>query len=55
MSIFSSLGHSLRLLRGGYVFAREGAFVGVDTTVLPPVGRLPLRLANLVASAMLTG
>ena len=49
MSILSSLGHSLRLARAAYVFAREGAFVGVDPTLLPPVLRLPLAFANLIA------
>src|SRR5579871_6671637 len=49
MSILSSLGHSLRLTRAAYVFAREGAFLGVDPTLLPPVLRLPLGFANLIA------
>jgi ubiquinone biosynthesis protein len=55
VSIYSSLGHSLRLVRGAYVFAREGAFVGVDPSVLPPVGRLPLRLASLIAKRNVDG
>jgi ubiquinone biosynthesis protein len=49
MSILSSLGHGSRLARAAYVFAREGAFVGVDPTLLPPVLRLPLAFANLIA------
>jgi ubiquinone biosynthesis protein len=49
VSILSSFGHGLRLARAGYVFAREGAFVGVDPAFLPPVARLPLALANLIA------
>jgi ubiquinone biosynthesis protein len=49
MSILSSLGHGLRLARAAYVFAREGAFLGVDPALLPPVARLPLGLANLIA------
>ncbi len=49
MGILSSLGHSLRLARAAYVFAREGAFLGVDPALLPPVARLPLGLANLIA------
>src|SRR5271154_5287579 len=49
MSILSSLGHGLRLARAAYVFAREGAFVGVDPALLPPVLRLPLGFANLIA------
>jgi ubiquinone biosynthesis protein len=49
VGIPSSLGHVLRLARAAYVFAREGAFVGVDPASLPPVLRLPLALANLIA------
>jgi ubiquinone biosynthesis protein len=49
MGVLSSLGHVSRLARAAFVFAREGAFVGVDPTALPPVLRLPLALANLIA------
>ena len=49
MGILSSLGHGLRLARAAYVFAREGAFVGVDPALLPPMLRLPLAFANLIA------
>ena len=49
MSILSSLGHGSRLARAAYVFAREGAFVGVDPALLPPVLRLALAFANLIA------
>ena len=49
MAILSSLGHVLRLARAAFVFAREGAFVGVDPAPLPPVLRLPLAFANLIA------
>ena len=49
MAILSSLGHVSRLARAAFVFAREGAFVGVDPVPLPPVLRLPLALANLIA------
>jgi ubiquinone biosynthesis protein len=49
VGIFSSLGHVLRLTRAAFVFAREGAFVGVDPLPLPPVLRPPLALANLIA------
>jgi ubiquinone biosynthesis protein len=45
----SSLGHGVRLTHAAYVFAREGAFVGVDPTLLPPVLRLPLAFATLIA------
>ncbi len=49
MPILSSLGHISRLTRAAFVFAREGAFVGVDPFPLPPVLRPPLALANLIA------
>jgi ubiquinone biosynthesis protein len=49
VGILSSLGHVLRLTRAAFVFAREGAFVGVDPASLPSVLRLPLALANLIA------
>jgi len=49
MSIVAAVGHGVRLARAGFVFAREGAFVDVDPTLLPPSARLPLALANLVA------
>src|SRR6202142_3991052 len=49
MPILSSLGHISRLTRAAFVFAREGAFVGVDPLPLPPVLRPPLALANLIA------
>src|SRR5271166_4396028 len=49
MSIVAGFGHSLRLARALFVFAREGAFVGVDPMLVPPVARLPLALANLTA------
>jgi ubiquinone biosynthesis protein len=49
VGILSSLGHGSRLARAAFVFAREGAFVGVDPTLLPPVLRLPLAFANLIA------
>src|SRR5271167_548216 len=55
MSILSSLGHGLRLARAAYVFAREGAFLGVDPALLPPVARLPLALANLMAKRNVDG
>jgi ubiquinone biosynthesis protein len=55
MAILSSVGHVLRLARAAYVFAREGAFVGVDAALLPPVLRLPLGLANLIAKRDVDG
>ena len=55
MGVFGALGHSLRLARAGFVFAREGAFVGVDPMLLPPVARLPLALSNLIAKRNVQG
>jgi ubiquinone biosynthesis protein len=45
----------LRLARAAYVFAREGAFQGVDPAMLPAVARLPLALANLIAKRNVDG
>src|SRR5271157_1725751 len=55
MSIVAAFGHGLRLARAGFVFAREGAFVDVDPVLLPPVARLPLALANLIAKRNVHG
>src|SRR5271166_4287018 len=55
MSIVAGVGHSLRLARALVVFAREGAFVGVDPLLVPPVARLPLALANLTARRNVEG
>ena len=55
MSIVAAVGHSLRLARAGFVFAREGAFVDVDPTMVPPGARLPLALANLIARRNVKG
>jgi ubiquinone biosynthesis protein len=55
MSIVAAFGHGIRLARAGFVFAREGAFVDVDPALLPPVVRLPLALANLVAKRNVQG
>jgi ubiquinone biosynthesis protein len=46
---FANLGHLIRLARGAYVLAREGAFVDIDPHVAPPLARAPLALANLIA------
>jgi len=45
----TNLGHVFRLTRAGFVLAREGAFVDLDPSTLPPFARLPLFLANLLA------
>ena len=55
MAVIGAIGHSLRLARAGFVFAREGAFVGVDPAVVPAIARLPLALANLVAKRNVRG
>jgi ubiquinone biosynthesis protein len=55
MSIVAAFGHGLRLARAGFVFAREGTFIDVDPVLLPPVARLPLALANLVAKRNVHG
>ncbi|MDJ1158869.1 2-polyprenylphenol 6-hydroxylase [Chelatococcus sp. SYSU_G07232] len=46
--MISAVAHCLRLARVGFVLAREGAFALVDASVLPPAGRLGLRLVRLV-------
>ncbi len=55
MSVLTAFGHSLRLARAGFVFAREGAFVDVDPALLPPVARLPIMVANLIAKRNVRG
>ena len=55
MPIVAAVGHSLRLARAGFVFAREGAFVDVDPMMAPPGARLPLALANLIARRNVRG
>ena len=47
--MFKTFGHIVRLVRAGWVLAREGVFAGVDPAALPPVAKLPLALANLIA------
>ncbi|MCC2095726.1 MAG: 2-polyprenylphenol 6-hydroxylase [Hyphomicrobiales bacterium] len=47
--MFRTIGHLVRLARAGWVLAREGVFAGVDPAAIPPVAKLPLALANLVA------
>ncbi len=47
--MIASLGSYLRLARAGFVLARAGVFRDVDATVLPPVARLPLAIAKLIA------
>jgi ubiquinone biosynthesis protein len=40
--------HLVRLAHAGFVFAREGVFAGIDTTLLPPPARAAVRLARLI-------
>ena len=40
--------HLLRLGHAGFVFAREGVFAGIDTTLLPPPARAAVGLARLI-------
>jgi ubiquinone biosynthesis protein len=40
--------HLVRLGHAGFVFAREGVFAGIDTTVLTPPARAAVRLARLI-------
>jgi len=46
--VISSLVHIGRLVRAGYVFAREGVLGLVDPTALPPSARMGLRMARLI-------
>ncbi len=46
--MISALTNSLRLMRAGYVFAREGVFRQVDPTLLPLPARIGLRAAKLI-------
>ena len=43
--------HLLRLGHAGFVFAREGVFAGIDTTLLPPPARAAVGLARLIERA----
>ena len=45
--MISTLAHSLRLVRAGYVLAREGVFGLVDPAALPPSARFGLRIARI--------
>jgi ubiquinone biosynthesis protein len=46
--VISAATHIARLVRAGYVFAREGVFGVVDPSLVPPHGQLALRLARLI-------
>jgi ubiquinone biosynthesis protein len=47
--VFGAIGHILRLMRAGFVLAREGVFAKVDPFALPSAARAPLALARLIA------
>lgn len=44
----AAISHLARLIRAGYVMAREGAFGLVDPDLAPPAARLPLRMARWI-------
>jgi ubiquinone biosynthesis protein len=46
--VIASPSHLVRLGHAGFVFAREGVFAGIDTTLLPPPVRAAVRLARLI-------
>lgn len=46
--MISALTNSLRLMRAGFVFAREGVFREVDPSLLPLPARVGLRAARLI-------
>jgi ubiquinone biosynthesis protein len=46
--VIASPAHLIRLGHAGFVFAREGVFAGIDTTLLPPPARAAVRLARLI-------
>ncbi len=46
--MISAFTHTVRLMRAGFVFAREGVFGVVDPAPLPPPAQLALRMARLI-------
>jgi ubiquinone biosynthesis protein len=46
--VISAATHIGRLVRAGYVFAREGVFGVVDPALVPPPGQMALRIARLI-------
>ena len=46
--VISATTHIARLVRAGFVFAREGVFGVVDPSLVPPPGQLALKLARLI-------
>jgi ubiquinone biosynthesis protein len=47
--VLFGFGHSFRLLRAGYILAREGVLSNVDVSELPPLVQLAARLGRLIA------
>ena len=46
--MISAFAHSVRLMRAGYVFAREGVFGVADPSPLPPPAQLAVRIARII-------
>jgi ubiquinone biosynthesis protein len=46
--VISAVTHIARLVRAGFVFAREGVFGAVDPSLVPPPGQLALKIARLI-------
>lgn len=46
--MISAIAHLARIVRAGYVLAREGALSMIDASMLPPGARLGLRLVRVV-------
>ncbi|MFZ5733927.1 MAG: 2-polyprenylphenol 6-hydroxylase [Pseudomonadota bacterium] len=46
--MISAVTHMFRLMRAGFVFAREGVFGVVDPSPLPPPAQLAIRLARII-------
>jgi ubiquinone biosynthesis protein len=53
--VISGVTHSLRLLRAGYVLAREGVFGLVDPSPLPPAARFAIKFARLFERSKIAG
>jgi ubiquinone biosynthesis protein len=53
--VISGVTHSLRLLRAGYVLAREGVFGLVDPSPLPPAARFAIKFARLLERSKIAG
>ncbi|HBF55212.1 MAG TPA: ubiquinone biosynthesis protein UbiB, partial [Afipia sp.] len=46
--MISAITHTLRLVRAGYVFAREGVFGFADPSTMPPQAQFAVRMARLI-------